>query len=307
MLHERWWTGTTVLALSLALSPPGAAQQSVLLRYHPTTGQRAHTLWWLETSATIRDAAQSGDSISLEIRGQQSITHRVVAIEGAVRTLHVVFDSARPRMRPAGGMWSAADLPIAGSSVTLRVDDRYRVLAVDTAFRDSVSGVAQRALRSFATGFEFAFPEGPVTVGEPWSADVVYFLLRPAGLDNEPVLTGRVEDSRELVARTTFVLDSLVDRGADSLAYLTVQGSFVPETVAAAPETGAGQTTTIRGAFAGALVWSTGWDAFVTGAMRTRTTLTMVERSTSEAGEPEVGPSGIILTLDTTGRFQVRR
>jgi hypothetical protein len=307
MHPERLWTGTVTLALLLALVPRGAAQQSVTLRYEPTVGQQAHTLWWVETAATIRDVVESADSIALEIRGQQSITHRVLSVEGRVRTLEVTFDSARPRMRPAGGAWSAADLPIAGSAVGLRVDDRYRVLAVDTAFRDSVPDAAQRALRGFATRFEFAFPEEPVTVGAPWTADVVYPLVKPAGLDNEPVLAGRVAELSELVARTTFVLDSLVDRGVDSLAFLTVQGSFVPETVAAAPETGVGETTTIRGAFAGSLVWSTGWDAFVTGAVRTRATFTMVERSTSEAGEPEVGPSGIILTLDTTSRFQVRR
>jgi hypothetical protein len=104
----------------------------------------------------------------------------------------------------------------------------------------------------------------------------------------------------EVLARSTITLDSLVVRPTDTLAYLRVQGSFLP----AGPtegEVGDAMLAGITGAFGGSYIWSTGWNAFVSGALRTRATLTM-ERSE----EIEQTVLEVTLSIDHSTRFQVR-
>jgi hypothetical protein len=69
----------------------------------------------------------------------------------------------------------------------------------------------------------------------------------------------------------SLTLDSAVQAGGEELAYLHFQGPLTPRTAAVAGE-GGDVVTALAGSFAGRLVWSARWGAFVSGAIRIRVT-----------------------------------
>ena len=107
-------------------------------------------------------------------------------------------------------------------------------------------------------------------------------------------------DTPELVARARLTLDSLVDRGLDTLAYIRLRGVFEPSTFEADSADVSGLLVT-EGSIAGTLVWSTGWSTFISGSWRAGLTLDM---SMEMEGLPE--PIELGLRLNVTNRFQVR-
>jgi hypothetical protein len=274
-----------------------------LLRYRPQQRTRLHTLWWSELTSSIREGAPGVpalDSITVEATTLHSYTSTVVGTRITSAVLQISHDSTRARYRVPGGAWR--DLPeVRGRTSSARVvaDDRLRVSDVEVLTGDSLTNREVQQYRAFASGLEFALPEGPITGGDSWTSDIVVALTRPLGLEGETVLeTMPVEP--EVLARSTITLDSLVVRPTDTLAYLRVQGSFLPtgpteEEAPSAPFAG------ITGAFGGSYIWSTGWNAFVSGALRTRATLTM-ERSE----EIEQTVLEVTLSMDHSTRFQVR-
>jgi hypothetical protein len=95
------------------------------------------------------------------------------------------------------------------------------------------------------------------------------------------------------------VLDSLVPRARDTLAFITVRAVASPTTLPFAAEGGIGSAT-FTGGFAAARVWSTGWNAVVSGATNARVTGTVsIQRAD---GSPVNGA----LTLNISARHQVR-
>jgi len=125
-------------------------------------------------------------------------------------------------------------------------------------------------------------------------------LDEPTGVEGEPGVSVWLSRVGDIVARSTLALDSLVDRGADTLAFLRVQGTLLPTTVASAAEAAEGRAR-LTGGFGGRLIWSTGWDAFVSGAVRLRV------RMVTFAGPPNTEVPDFTLDVDASSRFQVRR
>jgi hypothetical protein len=67
-----------------------------------------------------------------------------------------------------------------------------------------------------------------------------------------------------LLARGAVVVDSLVGRTRDTLAFLSIDGRIDPESTTAAE----GVRIVYGGRVTGTLVWSSGWGGLVSGAVR---------------------------------------
>jgi len=289
------------VAACIVLGGPRAldAQQSIRLRYTPTVGQWVQTLWWFDVTSTISEGTSGEDGLTIESAGIRSLSHRVIEVQGDRRVLEITRDSMRLRTRPVNGVWVV--LADTGSSqrVRLTLDDRMRVLDVQLLTEGTAGHTQLEMFRAFSTGLEFALPEQPVGVGQTWASDVVLPFDDPTGIEEEPGVSTWLRRVGEMVARSTFTLDSLVDRGADTLAFLRVQGTFLPTTIASAAEAAEGRAR-ISGAFGGRMIWSTGWNAFVSGALRTQ-----VHMATF-VGTPQDEAPGLSVSVDVSSRFQVR-
>ncbi|MDH3455729.1 MAG: hypothetical protein OER90_02710 [Gemmatimonadota bacterium] len=294
-------TLTVVVAagcLWLATTLGAEAQQSIRLRYQPGAGSVVHTLWRYEATSTVRDG---GDALTIEAAGLRSLTHRVLEVTDGVRLVEVTRDSVRLRRRPRGGMWTQVpDVGLAPDIAVVAVDDRLRVQRLELRSAQSASASPAGTLRAFAAGLELAFPEEPQTPGATWTADLVVPLNEPIGLEQELGVATWVEQAVDIVARSTLTLDSIVVRGTDTLVYLEARGSLLPTTLASAPEAGV-ERARLSGALGGRLIWSTGWQTFVSGALRVQM------RMATFAGLPQDEVAGRTLETDITTRFQVRR
>ncbi len=92
------------------------------------------------------------------------------------------------------------------------------------------------------------------------------------------------------------VIDSVITRTHDTLAYLAVWGAFAPSTLTLAD----GTALEVNGGLTSAVVWSTGWRAYVSAATR-------IEVHIAEAGGQQAGERAAdVVTLETTIREQVR-
>ena len=287
---------TCVLSASTVLG--AESQQTIQLRYRPSTGPAVHTLWRYEATSTIRDGE---DALTIEAAGLRSLTHRVLDVTDSLRLVEVTRDSVRLRRRPRGGVWTMVpDSGLSRATARLAVDDRLRVQRLELRSAQPGRASPTGTLRAFAAGLELAFPEEPQTPGATWTADVVVPLNEPIGLEQELGVSSWVEQAVDIVARSTLTLDSIVVRGTDTLVYLEVRGSLLPTMLASAPEASVGRAR-LSGGLAGRLIWSTGWQTFVSGALRVQM------RVTTFAGIPQDEVAGLTLEADITTRFQVRR
>ena len=294
-----------IAAASVMLGIPQAvgAQESILLRYRPEPRTRIQTLWWTETTSTLREGAPGVpalDSIMVESATLGSTTWNVREAQFTRFVVDVSHDSTRARVRALGGPWR--DIPEMRArrvSARVTVDDRLRVLAIERTRGDTLTPSERHGLRAFLSRLEFALPEAPMTVGDTLTSDVVLRVSRPLGFGSETPVAGNFSEQPEMVARTTLTLDSLSVRERDTLAFLTVRGLLVATELDTSTEEIYAMVS-VAGALGGSLIWSTGWNAFVSGAIRTRITMTL------ERDPIEVDDVAMTLLMDESTRFQVR-
>lgn len=277
-------------------------RQPLALRYAPAPGRVVRTVSWTATAVTIGDVTvagqpPAGDTLRLDAEAVQSVTERVVEARQHGWLVERVLDSTRARARAMGGAWRDVAFDTLRPTARMTISDRLQIDDFALVQPDSVSPATREWLRNPAGTFEFAFPERAVHVGEGWATELIFPMATT--LDLEEVGASLPRDA-QLVARVTVTLDSIVARSSDTLAYLRLQGNFVPTTLTQAAEAGAG-TAAVRGGVAGNLIWSTGWDAWVSGA--TRAVLNV--RFDAAALEEGV-QAGFQMRLDASTRFQVR-
>lgn len=290
-----------LLSIASLAGPAMAQAQQMQLRYAPSAGRLLRTITWTDVAATIRDLPQagqppSGDTLHIDVSLLQSISERALAREGNAWQVERTLDSARGRMRAMAGSWRDLAADTSRPNARMLVSDRFQVSRFSMV-GDTASSSVREWLRNPAGGFELTFPEGPVSVGSSWNSDLVFALANGVDLSQAGA---QAAEGAELVAHVSMTLDSVVPRTGDTLAYLRVQGAFVPTTLSQAPEVGRG-TASISGGFAGTMIWSTGWDAWVSGATRAQS----VVRFDAVALEEGV-QAGFELRMDVTSRFQVR-
>jgi hypothetical protein len=248
--------------------------QAVRLHFDPPDGLVLHRLFQIHTRV-MRGGEGVRTREAVELGGVREVTLRGPA---HARMLHLSYDSLRTRLREGTDAWREV---VGGSDsawVQVRFDDRLRATIV------AVGGTGAEAARlvGLATGLPgLVLPGDAVRAGDVWESRLELPIPgaepgAPAG--SETLLTAHVAVS----------VDSVVARSRDTLAFLSVSGVMTPT-----PSGGATYTGGVRGT----LVWSSGWQAFVSGATRTRI----------EVGPwPESADSTASLVLETTVRQQVR-
>ena len=262
------------LAAALAmLGPTALMSQELPLRFTPPAGMRVHLLWHFDVRTNLVEP-DGRTTLSTVGTGSRSLTYRVLADTGAGTALTVTLDSVRFRWQPHGALWtSVADTGGPRPEAELLVDPRLRVTARPSS---RAEGASLSALRAFAGGFEAALPEAPVVQGAEWTAETVLPLSEPTGLEAEPGVGQWIARTEAMITRATFAVDSIIDRGSDTLAYLAMQGTFLPATLVSRTETEPGRAR-VSGAVTGRLIWSTGWHTWVSGALRYNVQLHVLE------------------------------
>jgi hypothetical protein len=235
------------------------------------------------------------DTLTIEATRLESATQFADAAANRRFSIVLQYDSVRARMRPRGGLWQLLEEEENEiAPVRTVLDERMRVLQAE--FLDSPHLQASRAhmVRGLSGGVLVTLPPGPVSRGVPWMTEVAYpfSVLRSIGEEEGVPRLG------ELVAQATANIDSLADRGRDTLYYLTVTGSFAPAQFASLLS-GVPAATTASGSFASMLVWSSSWSAFISSA--SRVVLWMDVR-----GDPNAGAASSRVRFDVITRSQVR-
>jgi hypothetical protein len=271
-----------------------AAQERVSFQFGPRVGAAVRTI----TSARgtmvfheINEAAQRiGDSVMGEMTALAGVTHRVLEAQPGGYVVEVRYDSLKTRARLLGQPWKEDVLVGTGEDAArVPVDARLRP-AEGTGGGPPADPVANGGIASWR-GVEL--PDGPVSPGDSWTVTTVYRL--PAQLGQ--LLDIVIRDS--LIAAATVRLDSVTVRPADSLMYFTVQQTL-PAVTLPAVDAGDSATVELVGSQAASLVWSTGWNAYVSGASQARVVGRLQSRNA--AGTPRLAE--IHWTLAT--RLQVR-
>ena len=243
------------VSLCLAVAAHVHGQQELRLRFSAAPGQRVQRLFQVHT----RIEARSGDGTVRvgETARLGAVREQAVAAPPTEQVLHVTFDSLRVRQREGSGAWEEARVePANGRWLQIALDERLAVRR-----RLGPADAAEGAmLQHVVTGFPgLVLPERPVRQGTHWEQSRELAVADLTGGAAAGPATAVLTVSMDVL------VDSLVVRAEDTLAYLTMHGS-VPVTRL---RTADGGVTTYQGEVAGSLVWSSGWKTFVSGATRT--------------------------------------
>jgi hypothetical protein len=271
-----------------------AAQQPVTIQWAPRLGAVVRTVTSSRGTMVfheLNEAGQTiGDSVAGEMTSISGITHRIVDQRPGDVVVEVRYDSLRTRAHLLGQEWK--DDLLSGTGETAQrvaMDPRLRPLqGVDGGL--TADPVSDGGIASWH-GVEL--PDHPVVPGETWTVTTVYRL--PSQLSG--LLDIVIRDS--MIATATVRLDSVAVRPADSLMYLTVQQTLPSVTL---PVVDAGDSGTVElvGAQAASLVWSTGWQAFVSAASQARVVGQL------RSGKPDAAPRLARINWAISTRLQVR-
>jgi hypothetical protein len=294
---------TALVGWGLAvLAQPAAAQPKILLRYHPRANATTHLVVWTDNTITFTNLtgfpdAAPGDSVRIESDAIQGVTDRVEQV-GPSYIVARTMDSVRARARVGGGQWTPVlqAEALRGRTARLTLDDRLHVAGLTLAGHDSDTGPVPYTFQTIASGdLALELPDEALGAGDRWTADMVYPMNAGAG-----GIAAMRDTTVWLHTRAAMTLDSIVPRGggADTLVYLRVAGTLDSLTVPEHSDSASG-TATLRGGVGGTIIWSTAWNAFVSGALRYVATaqLQLMRRGHQ---------AGATVYVDTRRRIQVR-
>jgi len=274
--------GALALLLCLVgMSSAVAAQDSVRLRFSPPGGLVLHRVFQRHQRVETREGAD-GSRVH-EVVQLGGITQVTLQVDGEATRVHLAFDSLRLRTREPGTPWSEVVVPGADTTwMQVDADARLQLGLRAGELQPGGGGLLMQSL----TGFPgVILPEHWLQAGMQWRAELY-------ASPSDPLIPGTMDDV-VLRTRATFVVDSIVRRAQDTLAYLAVSGT----SVRLRRQLDDGVMLAYSGSLAGTLVWSTGYVAFVSAA--TRLTVSVDVRTT---GTPEPLRR---MTIETTMRQAV--
>ncbi len=230
-------------------------QGSLTLAFDPDAGRSVRLSVESQGEMILVGIPGTPDSTVIETLSLGGITQRAVRIGGGRFSFDVTYDSLRTRYRSGPGPWIDGQLAFTTPVTIGFTTDRQMMLSAPIYSGDSAT--AERA-RHGTGAPHFVLPSDPVDVGGQWRSEV--FLPFAAEIPGTPV--GIV--TATLTGAAIGLLDSIVPRAADTLLYLTARGQFLPMTVNSTVTLGGlPATAELWGQFTGRLIWSTGWNAFV--------------------------------------------
>jgi len=262
-------------------------QGQLLLRYVPQRDVAVHTLF--QTVALIVPAEGS----AIETADLGSVRSVALELAEGGTVMHMAYDSVRARVRSGRGAWREFEVPGADLVWTqARVDSQLNLSTERSGTRlPEVTG-----LLDILTGIPgLTLPEQAVRVGGAWMVESELPERVSSSVPRE------IGELPAMTFSTRITLDSTVQRTQDTLGYFTVSGYIRPATeedLHALAATGLAVTSELEGQ----LVWSSGWNGFVSGANRVTMEISKSRPSdtpTIERREPE-------LTMHVTTRFRVQ-
>ena len=282
-----------IVIIGSLLTLPLQAQEPVTLRYTPRVGALVRTITRSNGTITLRalDAAAQpvGDSVMGEMRSWAGITRRILEGTDTSRVVEVSYDSLKTQTRLSGQQWKETALGEADKvALNVTLNDQLHPISGNGGL--AADPVANGGVASWRG---VGLPGHPVSPGAMWVVQTGYHLPTQLG----DLLDVSVRDS--ILANATVRLDSVVPQTRDTLMYLTVRETLGPITLPGT-DAGAAATVEVAGSQAATLVWSTAWNAFVSGASQARVIGRL--RSVSADGTPRA--SRITWNVSTT--LQVR-
>jgi hypothetical protein len=202
------------------------------------------------------------DGAAFEAEARVGASQRVLSLDPDGAVVAVTVDSVWGRVRAGTEPWvDRVDTGLVGRSAQAVLSPRFGIVGIRTT--GPADADVLLLLGAGAAGLGFAFPQRPLAVGESYeTGGRIRTRVRtdPAtGIAVDEVVFGDL----------ALTLDSVTVTGVDTLSHFHFRGAFAPRTAAVEGEEG-DVVTTLSGAYAGRLVWSTQWGAFVAGAVRMR-------------------------------------
>jgi len=284
-----------VLVLAVALGGRANAQVAYTLRYAPRMATRIHTITRSDMLMTVTHEPGPGVPLTVEATRLEGMTQFSDSQAGTRNLVELHYDSLRARLRPVGGTWR--DLAAAEEDlgvVRAVVSDKLDIIEAEFVNKPHIQETKGHMGRALGAGQVLTLPEVPQRVGASWTADLLYPLNAFAQVGREDGTPSK----GELQSRVMAMLDSVIDRSADTLFFITVRGKFMPASFTSSVD-GESVSVTAGGSLAGTMVWSSAWSTFVSGA--TRAVIAMDVRS-DISDETDVAH----IRFDVTTRSQVR-
>jgi hypothetical protein len=240
-------------------------------------------------------AGEVAAPLTVEASRLESATQHVDAVGVGRIGIELVYDSVRARMHAVGGPWRDVE-PGARDEVVARLllDERLNVQEGEFVDLPHLAATPGELGRGLAGGFHVPLPERPVAAGDEWVAEIGYPLSVLSGVGAQE----GVPQAGQMTGAGRMRLDSLVVRATDTLAYLTLRGRFDPQPLGSEADTTG--LVSASGSMGATLVWSTGWNAFVSGASR-------LVMSVAVRQGPEGDAAVFRLEFDVVTQSQVRR
>ena len=242
-----------IVAASVSIAG-GVEAQSLPLRFVASEGQEVVRLFQVHT--VVSERTSDGTTHQREAARLGGVREQVLGEIDGRFVLHLAMDSLVVRSRDGTEAWREATPP-GHPWVQLQASERLELTERSGAEAEFP------LVQYLVTGFPgMLLPERPVWPGRTWrqALDV------PAAV---MTLGAAPEGAARLPLALDVVVDSIVARSQDTLAYLRTSGEAAPARV----RDGSGRVVEYRGSVTGSLVWSSGWNRFVTAAVRTWVTI----------------------------------
>lgn len=239
-------------------------QVGAALRFDPAVGSRVHSLARSElTMVSVKGSRMAADTTTATARRFESATRFVDGADNGRYSIYLLYDSVRTRVREGRSLWR--DVPptrrdLAASRAVL--DESMRVLSAEFVDAPHLSASHAELLRALAGTAYVVIPAGEYEVGGAVAVEVRLPVRVFMGLAER----FGVRPEEEFLFRSRLSLDSVLHRASDTLSYVTVIGRLDEHHAEHAKENP--ERPVVSGTLAATMVWSSEWDAFVTGAMR---------------------------------------
>lgn len=264
-----------------------AGQGQLLLRYDPVRDAATHTVFQTVTRVTTAEGRV------FETADLGSMRAIPLQLEEGGTVVHMAYDSVRARVRSGSGSWREFEVP-GSDSVWFQANVSERLSVSATSSGTSIPALT--GLLGILTGLPgLALPELPVRLGGGWMVDSEM----PERVSS--LVPKEIGEINSLSFLTRITLDSINQRAQDTLGFFSVSGFARP--IAEVDERALlADGLTVSGELTGQLVWSKGWNGFVSGARR----ITLAITKSGSAGIPTIERIERNLTVHATTRFQVR-
>jgi len=241
-------------ALAALAGCRAASGPKLTLRYHPPAGAAYH--YALEQHNTMRfEGGPMGAMPEHSVTMRMYYTQLVGSVAAAGTAVTVTFDSTalESSSMATGAMQPALDR-MRGLKSDLLYDDRMHVVSAPFSGLTGAPSPVTEQMGKNLKGMSFPLPDGPVGVGDSWTAE------------NEVALAEQLGASAPIKSKTTLTVKEIQVAGADTAVLLQVETAFPGEPITLTQQ-GKRVTMKLSGGLTGEQLYSLSKSAQVHAAM----------------------------------------